>query len=626
MEDQGKRLLIAVAVAFAIMMAWQLLFPGEKPEKKPEEQRPVATEPAAAGAGGAAAGAGTAAGTGEPATAGEAAAPASAPRGPEQTFTFDFDAVSATFTSYGGALSSWKLLGDQFHVPGDESTPDDLVRLRTGETRLFSVRFADGSTFPMPADAEWKGEKTGEREMTFTWSSPDLAVIKRFTIHPESYVVELAVEYKPVRAEGTQALVVTLTSEQDPKKTKKGGWTKQPREWKASCYVDGELESWSAKSLIDRPREERGDIDWAGYVHSYFLVAAAPRAEERQMFGCRAYPVDKAGGMGMDITYPETSRIAPGTTIKNQLVAYLGPKYLDRLEGIAGLAGFDPGFDKAVDLGFWGFIAGPLLWILQHIYAFTGIWGISIILLTMLVKLATLYWTHKSMKSMKAMANLRPQLDKIKEKYKDDRQKQQVETMALFKAHGVNPLAGCLPILLQMPIWFALYRALSVAAELYQAKFLWFQDLTAPDPYFILPVFMTATMLLQSRLTPTTATGAQQKILTYGMPLMFGGFSLFFPAGLTLSISTNTVLTLLHHLYMKKTGPTVPKKVAAGAALAPADLEVEVAAGADDDGPEAATPAAPGHKNGHSARPSGARGQQPRRGGGKRSKRGSKSS
>jgi YidC/Oxa1 family membrane protein insertase len=140
--------------------------------------------------------------------------------------------------------------------------------------------------------------------------------------------------------------------------------------------------------------------------------------------------------------------------------------------------------------------------------------------------------------------------------------------MNLFKAHGVNPLAGCLPMVLQMPIWFALYRALSVAAELYQAEFLWFHDLTAPDPYYILPVFMTLTMLLQSRLTPTTATGMQQKILMFGMPLMFGGFSLFFPAGLTLYISTNTVLTLLHHLYMRRDEIRVKARGAAEPAAA----------------------------------------------------------
>jgi YidC/Oxa1 family membrane protein insertase len=183
-----------------------------------------------------------------------------------------------------------------------------------------------------------------------------------------------------------------------------------------------------------------------------------------------------------------------------------------------------------------------------------GNWGVAIILLTVTVKLLTLYWTHKSMRSMQAMAKLRPQLDKLREKYADDKQRQQVETMNLFKAHKVNPLAGCLPMLLQMPVWFALYRSLSVAAELYQAPFIpgWISDMTSPDPFYIMPIALMGLMFVQSRITPQTATGAQQKMLQYGMPLMFGVFSFFFPAGLTLYILTNTILTLLHHLYLNR--------------------------------------------------------------------------
>jgi YidC/Oxa1 family membrane protein insertase len=141
--------------------------------------------------------------------------------------------------------------------------------------------------------------------------------------------------------------------------------------------------------------------------------------------------------------------------------------------------------------------------------------------------------------------------------------------MNLFKAHGVNPLAGCLPMLLQMPIWFALYRALSVAAELYQAPFLWVHDLTAADPYFILPVFMTAMMLVQSLLTPATATGMQQKMLSYGMPILFGAMSLFFPAGLTLYISTNSILTLAHHMVIRAQDRKVSGKTRPSSAAAP---------------------------------------------------------
>ena len=654
MEDQGKRLLLAVAIAFGIMMLWTVVFPPDKPEKQPDKKpaaaetapAPGATQPGAAQPGAAQPGAaqpGTEPGAqpdpSAPIAAGTPAAAAPVARGPEQLFTFSFAEVEATFSSYDGALKHWKLLGDQFHVPGDESVPEDLVRIGD-QLHAFSVRFADTSTHGIPPGAEWKGVKTSDREISFTWESPDLKVVKRFRLVPEHYLIELDVEYQVAKGPAKQSLVVSLFSQQDPQKAKKGGWTSLPREWKAACYVDGELETHSSKSLAERLRSERGEVKWAGFVHSYFLAAAAPRDAKDQNIECVGYEPRAAagkvrGGMGMDIVFPQRD-LAENNTLRGQakLVAYFGPKYLDKLEGIAAVAQFDPGFDEAVDLGIWGFIAGPMLWILQRFHGLVGSWGIAIILLTLLVKLATLYWTHKSMKSMRAMAKLRPKLDELRKKYPDDKQKQQVETMNLFKAHGVNPLAGCLPILLQMPIWFALYRALSVAAELYQAEFLWFADLTQPDPYFILPVFMTVTMLLQSKLTPQTATGMQQKILSYGMPLMFGGFSLFFPAGLTLYISTNTVLTLCHHLYMRRddifakkaeeaAGETGKGKIIEATAT---EVRADDSADADEDDPAGAPAARPtggGQKNGHSARP---RAGQQRRRSGKRSKRGSKSS
>jgi YidC/Oxa1 family membrane protein insertase len=432
-----------------------------------------------------------------------------------------------------------------------------------------------------------------------------------------------------IKGPAKETPVVTLYSFQDPKGGKKGkGWTRMPREWKSACNVDDDLSTWSAKSVAERDRSERGELTWAGFIHSYFLAAAAPRGASELSLDCHAHKAGSVdGGMAVDLGWPPKD-LSENNTLRGQaqLVAYLGPKYLDKLESIAGVVQFNPKFDKAVDLGIWGFIAGPLLWILRHLYALVGSWGIAIILLTLLVKAATLYWTHKSMKSMRAMAKLRPKLDEIRKKHENDKQKQQVETMNLFKAHGVNPLAGCLPILLQMPIWFALYRSLSVAAELYQAKFMWFDDLTAPDPYYVLPVFMTVTMLLQSKLTPQTATGMQQKILSYGMPLMFGGFSLFFPAGLTLYISTNTVLTLLHHLYMRRdeifakkgAAAEVPKAVVVEATSEPAPAKDD----ADGEEREVAAKAS-GGKNGASARP---RPGQQRRRSGKRSKRGSRSS
>jgi YidC/Oxa1 family membrane protein insertase len=592
MEDQGKRLLIAVAVAFAIMMAWNFLFPPDPPAEQPA-QPPVAAQTAGTPGAPATPAAGQPSAPAAPGTA--QAAPAPAPRGAEQIIALESPSVKVEFSSWGGALRSWQLLGPQFHKPGHSDVPEDLVRLADPDKRPFSISFSEGSTVTIPANAEWRGEKKSATEVVYTWESAELSVEKRYRVHPQDYLLELDVAMVAKQGSPKQGLVVSVFSEQDPKTASKGGWSEQPREWVAACYVEDELESWSASSVADRQREQRGGVRWAGFLHSFFIFAVAPRATAENL-GCRAYGVSSApGGMGVDLLFPLTTLSAgQGDRVQTGLVAYLGPKYLEKLEAIGSTVDVAPGFDKAVDLGFWGFIAGPLLWLLERFYSAVGSWGIAIILLTMVVKLATLYWTHKSMKSMKEMAKLRPQLDKLRDKYKDDRQKQQVETMNLFKAHGVNPLAGCLPLLLQMPIWFALYRALSVAAQLYQAEFLWLKDLTAPDPYYILPVLMTVTMLLQARMTPTTATGMQQKMLSYGMPLMFGVMGFFFPAGLSLYISTNTILTLFHHLYMHRSSGSTPAKPAAEPAPsatglakvkrgAPAVIDVE-ATGEDESG------------------------------------------
>jgi YidC/Oxa1 family membrane protein insertase len=175
-----------------------------------------------------------------------------------------------------------------------------------------------------------------------------------------------------------------------------------------------------------------------------------------------------------------------------------------------------------------------------------------------------------------------------------DRQRLQAETMALYKTHNVNPIAGCLPILMQMPIWLALYRMLSSAGELYQQPFIpgWIDDLTAPDPYKILPIILMVTMFLQARLTPQTGTSGQQKMIMYGMPLMFGVMSFFFPAGLTLYIFTNTCLSALHSIWMNK----YDKKSLELVAKMKANQEAVEAAKAAAE--KAATKGSPSAKNG----------------------------
>jgi YidC/Oxa1 family membrane protein insertase len=212
----------------------------------------------------------------------------------------------------------------------------------------------------------------------------------------------------------------------------------------------------------------------------------------------------------------------------------------------------------------------------------------------------TLYWMTKSMRSMKAMAVLGPQIKELNEKYKGDKQRLQIETMALYKQNGANPLSGCLPMFLQMPIWIALYRMLSSAGELYRQPFIkgWISDLTIADPFYVLPVVLVVTMFAQARLTPQNpdpAQRTQQRIMQYGMPLLFGGMAFVFPAGLTLYIFTNTCLSALHSIYMNKfdkKSMELTARIKAAQEKAAADKAKGTVKGAKDANPKKETPRA----------------------------------
>jgi len=370
-------------------------------------------------------------------------------------------------------------------------------------------------------------------------------------------------------------LAVTNFGYQDPKAS-----TEHARgntEWKAACLLD-DVRIASVKELKAQPRMENG-VRWAGFTNGYitgsrlsaaqagqFLVASAPRLQTPdELVACNRYPGPEDGQMLVDLVFSMSQLKAGDPPIVRELATYLGPTSYELLEAVDFKVGFSTGFKEVPDFGWFGVIGRPLLWLLHKFYDFVGNWGLAIVLLTILVKLSTLYFTTRSMRSMKAMAALTPKMKELQDKYKDDRAKLQQETMAMYKQHGINPLAGCLPILLQMPIWVALYRMLSSAGELYLEPLIpgWISDLTSTDPYHILPIVLIGTMFAQAKLQPQTATGAQQKILMYGLPLMFGVASFFFPSGLSLYIVTNTVLSAAHSVYMNKFDKKGPALIAA---------------------------------------------------------------
>jgi YidC/Oxa1 family membrane protein insertase len=224
------------------------------------------------------------------------------------------------------------------------------------------------------------------------------------------------------------------------------------------------------------------------------------------------------------------------------------PKNLEILRAV------DPTLDTTVNLGFFTFVAYPILWMLKFIYKFVGNYGVAIIILTLIIKILTFPLTLKSVKGMRKMSEFQPRMKALQEKYKDNKEALNREMLAMMKTSGYNPMAGCFPMLIQMPVFFALYSVLYAAVELYQAPFaFWIQDLSAKDPYFITPILMTVTMFFQQKLTPP-APGmdpTQQKVMQW-MPVMFGAFMVTTPSGLCLYMLVNAIASALQQLYLNK--------------------------------------------------------------------------
>lgn len=251
----------------------------------------------------------------------------------------------------------------------------------------------------------------------------------------------------------------------------------------------------------------------------------------------------------LTLFYPVLNR---GSEFKLEYLAFIGPKSQDLLSGVDG------SLVRVIDFGFFDWIGRQILVMLRWFFALVGNWGWAIILLTLLVRLMVLPFNLYSYKSMKAMQAIQPQIQSLRERYKDDQQAQQQEMMRLMRDHKVNPLGGCLPVFLQFPIFIALYQVLGNSIELYQAPFmLWIHDLSLKDPYYILPVLMGVTMFIQQKITPNTMDPAQAKVLLM-MPLIFTFFMVTLPSGLTLYMWVGAVFSVLQQLYFMR-----EKKVAA---------------------------------------------------------------
>ncbi|OHC72449.1 MAG: membrane protein insertase YidC [Rhodocyclales bacterium RIFCSPLOWO2_02_FULL_63_24] len=274
---------------------------------------------------------------------------------------------------------------------------------------------------------------------------------------------------------------------------------------------------------------QKADNGWLAMVQHYFVSAWLPAAGVAREFYMR-----KVG----DDLYSAGVILPVAADGKSTVSLYAGPQEQDKLEKIA------PGLDLVVDYGWLTVIAAPLFWVLGAIYKMVGNWGWAIMGLTLLLKLAFFPLSAASYKSMAKMRVLTPKLVKLKEVYGDDKQRLNQEMMALYKKEKVNPLGGCLPVLVQIPVFIALYWVLLGTVEMRNAPWLgWITDLSVKDPYYVLPLIMGATMFIQTKLNPTPPDPIQAKVMLF-MPIMFTGMFLFFPAGLVLYWTVNNVLSI----------------------------------------------------------------------------------
>lgn len=460
-------------------------------------------------------------------------------------YTIETDLSRATFSDHGGGLVAVELKNEQFKE--DDGSLLDLVTTDKERYQPFRIEVTGAD---IPEDAVWQGEQLSPSAIQLTWEGNGLRVRRRIEAGQGPYQLWSTVEVRNLDEEPRYARIRYFTHHYVAKDDEEGGFIAAPstRMSHGVCRHGadgGEMEREAGETLstdvMGWPRPE-----FVGMHDNYFANILVGEGAERCIIAAqrRPTPEDYVGTLFQaELRYPAET-LAPGGTMQHRTMEYLGPTDREALQA----AGHN--LSEVIDLGWFSFIANGLIDLLRLLYSFVGSWGLAIILLTLMVKTVFYPLTVKSFRSMAAMRQLKPKIDAINEKYGDDREKKGAATMELYRKEKINPAAGCLPSLLQMPVWFALYRSLSTNLELYRAPFAFWSDLSAPDPYFALPVLVALLMHFQQRLTPSTMDPKQAKIFMYFMPLMFGSFMLFLPAGLCVYIVTNSSLTILQQRYI----------------------------------------------------------------------------
>ena len=504
-----KRTLLAVVLSLFILLGWSYFF-----QQKPVTQKPLTAEQPQVKP--------ETAHTPEQVPAVQPSVGLAETKGIEaKDILVETDLYKAVLSTAGAGIKSWEL-----KTYNDDKKMPVMLLQKPGTIQALGIMFEDAKQAPQPkyiyevnTDSLTLAKGSDRGELVFTYSSNVMSIKKKFTFYNDDFRADLSIETANVPA-------YLL-----PVGTDFGVYDKKQSEHKGPVILID-----SDRKEFDDKQSQRQDL--SGYIRWI--------AQEDKYFTAALMPVSQNDGA---VVWKEGASAEIAFRVKQQkqdFVFYAGPKEYDRLKKL------NQGLEHIIDFGWFSIVAMPLFWVLKYIHSFTGNYGWAIILVTIAVRIPFILILNKSQQSMKKLQKIQPMMNDIKEKYKKDPQRMQKEMMALYKTHKVNPVGGCLPMFLQIPVFVALYNVLAKAIELRGAPFaLWITDLAVKDPYYIMPITMGATMVIQQKMTPSTMDPTQAKMMML-MPIVFTFMFLSFPSGLVLYWLVNNVLGIIQQYYTNK--------------------------------------------------------------------------
>jgi YidC/Oxa1 family membrane protein insertase len=530
-----KRLILFVIFSFSLLMLWDAWQKHNAPEPLP-----VATEPQDASIP-------QAAKTDLPVTPGQTDLPQGTGFKLEkgQRIRIETDLYRGEIDTVGGDLR--KLILTQ-HLADDSD--DNFVLLDDAAAPLLYVAQTGliggdlpthRSVFTSTADSYKMTEGSDRLEVRLTWTNEaGLQVDKVYTFNRDSYAID--VDYQ-ITNNSASALTPSVYYQILHDNQSNQGSFMMPTFTGGAYFTDADKFKKISFSDMAKSNLSKNTKDgWVGLVQHYFVSAWVPKEGVSREF----YTKQLSGNVFSIGSVSALGEIAPGASAGMSAKFYSGPQTQSQLKAVA------PGLEYTVDYGWLTIIAAPLFWVLSSIHKLVNNWGVAIILLTVLIKLAFYPLSAASYRSMAHLRELTPRLQSMKEKFGDDRQKMQQAMMELYKTEKINPLGGCLPILVQIPVFIALYWVLLGSVEMRHAPFmLWIQDLSAIDPYYVLPILMGLTMIIQTKLNPKPTDPIQAKVMMI-MPVVFSVFFFFFPAGLVLYWLVNNILSIAQQWHINR--------------------------------------------------------------------------